>query len=106
MVKRSENGGLGGLWLQSYGLSVRSEATGRFHRVRRAASSVKLLSEELLVARYSLIKTATLAMVVGLLGRVGHHDDVVEGGRERWAPLLLRGNLHPEHLRHEGRRGV
>ena len=39
-VRRGENGDLGGLWLQSYGLSVRSEVMGRLYRVRRAAPSL------------------------------------------------------------------
>ena len=45
MVKRGEIVNLGGLWLQSYGLSVRSEVMGRFYRERRAASSLQLQSE-------------------------------------------------------------
>ena len=61
MVKRSEHGDLGGLWLQSYGLPVRSEVMGRFHRVRRAASRLQLQSEEPLVASHHAAKTATLS---------------------------------------------
>ena len=97
VVKRSENGNLGGLWLQSYGLSVRSEVVGRFYRVRRAAPSLQLQSEEPVVARYGLAKTATLTMPMRMrLGRLDlrqrrredrHelpvHRDLVERVQER-----------------------
>jgi len=63
MVKRSENGDVGGLWLQSYGLLVGSEVMGRFYRVRKAASSLQLQSDEPVVASYGATKTATLTML-------------------------------------------
>ena len=58
MVKRSENGNLGGLWLEGHGLSVASETLGIFSRVRRAAPSLQMQPDELLVASYGLAKSA------------------------------------------------
>ena len=58
MVKRSENGVLGGLWLEAHGLSVGSEAPGPSSRVRRAASSLQTQSEEPVVASCGATKTA------------------------------------------------
>jgi len=57
MVKRSKNGDLSGLWLEGHGLSVRSEALGLFSRVRRAASSLQMQSDEPVVASCGTAKT-------------------------------------------------
>ena len=45
MVKRSENGDLGGLWLEGHGFSVGSEVPGLSSRVRRAAPSLQMQSD-------------------------------------------------------------
>ena len=58
MVKRSENGNLGGFQPESRGLSVGYEALGLSSRVRRAASSFQVQSHEALVASYGPTKTA------------------------------------------------
>ena len=58
MVERSENGDLGGLWLEGHGLSVGSETLGLFPRVRRAASSLQMQTDEPVEASYGLAKTA------------------------------------------------
>ena len=63
MVKRSEIGEFGGLWLQGHGLSVASETLGFFSRVRKAAPSLQMGSDEPVVARYSASKAATLTML-------------------------------------------
>ena len=63
MVRRGEGRDVGGLWLQSCGLSVRSEVMGRFYRVRRAASSLQLQPEEPLAASHHAATTATLTML-------------------------------------------
>ena len=63
MGKSSENGVLGSLWLKGCGLSVGSEVMHRFSRVRRAAPSLQMQPDELLVASYGLTKTATLTML-------------------------------------------
>ena len=63
MVKRSENGVLGGLWLEGHGLSVGSEVPGLSSRVRRAAPSLHMQTDEPVEASYGLAKTATLTML-------------------------------------------
>ena len=63
MVKRSESGVLGGVWLNGRGLSVGFEVTGRFSRVPRAAASLQMQPGELPVASYGLAKTATLTVM-------------------------------------------
>ena len=50
MVKRSVNGNVGGLKLESRGLSVGCEALGLSSRVRRAASRLQVQPEEPVVA--------------------------------------------------------
>ena len=98
MVKRSKIVGLGGLWLQSYGLSVRSEVMGRFYRVRRAASSLQLQPEEPVVASCGLTKTATLTMLrdlgIDLLESLGGlaplRLELVERDRRRLLHLRRR----------------
>ena len=66
VAKRGGIGELGGAWLEGHGLSVGSETTGRFSRVRRAARSLQMQTEELLEASYGLAKTATLTMLARL----------------------------------------
>ena len=58
MAKRSGNGVLGGAWLQCHGRPEASELLGASSRVRRAASSLQMHPEELMVASYGLTKTA------------------------------------------------
>ena len=58
MVKRGENGTLGGLWLEGHGLSEGSEVLGRSSRVLKAAPSLQTQSEEPVVARYRPAKMA------------------------------------------------
>jgi len=60
MVKRSENVNFGGSWLRSHRSLRWSEAPGPSSRVRRAASSLRMQSEETVVASYGLAKMATL----------------------------------------------
>ena len=63
VVKRSENGNVGGVWLEGHGLPVGSEALGLASRVRRAAASLRTQSEETVLAdRCGLAKTATLTI--------------------------------------------
>ena len=57
MVKPSEIVNLGGLCLQGHGLSVRYETLGRFSRGRRAAPSLQMQLDELLVASCGTAKT-------------------------------------------------
>ena len=64
MVKRSEDGDLGGLWLKGHGLSVGSDLLGLSPRVRRAAPSLQMQSDEPVAASSGLAKTATLTMLV------------------------------------------
>ena len=59
MVKRGEIVNLGGLWREGHGLSEGSETLGLSSRVRRAASSLQMQSDEPVVASYGLAKTAT-----------------------------------------------
>ena len=77
MVKSSEIGMLGAALRQSHGLSAESEVLGLSSRVRRAASSLQMQSEETVLASYGPTKTAILTMLVhhrrkgvALLGRV------------------------------------
>jgi len=63
MVKRSEIVTLGGLWLEGHGLSVESELLGLSSRVRRAASSLQMQSDEPVEASYGLAKAATLTIL-------------------------------------------
>ena len=58
MVKRSESGNLGGLDLESHGLSVGCEALGLSPRVRRVALNLQVQSHGAAVASYGLPKTA------------------------------------------------
>ena len=57
MVKRGENGDVGGLWLEGHGHSTGSDASGLSPRVRRAASRLCLRPEEPMVAGYGAAKT-------------------------------------------------
>jgi len=59
MAKRSGNVGLGGLWLEGHGLSVGSEVLGLSSRVRRAAPSLQMQTDEPVVASFGVAKTAT-----------------------------------------------
>ena len=63
MVKRSENGNLGGLWLEGHGLSVGPGTMNLSSRVRGAAPSRQMQSDEPVVSRYGAAKTATLTML-------------------------------------------
>ncbi len=67
MVKRSEIGVLGAALRRSNGLSAESEALGLSSRVRRAASSLQMQSEETVLDRYGPTKTAILTMLLLLL---------------------------------------
>ena len=49
MVKRDELVDLGGLWLESHGLPEKSETLGLSSRVRRAAPSIQMQSDESVV---------------------------------------------------------
>ena len=64
MVKRSEIGILGAALRGSHGFSAESEALGLSSRVRRAASSLQMQSEETVLASYGPTKTAILTMLV------------------------------------------
>ena len=63
MVKRNEIVSLAGLWLEGHGHQEGSEVLGLSSRVRRAAPSLQMQSDEPVVARYHLAKTATLTML-------------------------------------------
>ena len=63
MVKRSEIGILGAAWRRSQGVSAESKMMGLSSRVRRAASSLQMQSEEPVVASYGPAKTAVLTML-------------------------------------------
>ena len=56
-VKRSENGDLGGFWLEGHGLSEGSETLGLSSRVRRAASSLQMQPEKPVAASHGAAKT-------------------------------------------------
>ena len=58
MVKRSEIVDLGGLWLEGHGLSEGSETLSLSSRVRRAAPSLQMQTDEPLLASCGLAKTA------------------------------------------------
>ena len=58
MAKLSESCKLGGLSLESRGLSVGYEALGLSSRVRRAASRLQMQAHEAVVARDGLTKAA------------------------------------------------
>ena len=93
MVRRSETGNLGGLWLKGHGLSGGSEVIGRSPRVRRAAPSLQMQSDEPALSSYGLAKTATLTVL----------DDV------QLAQLVLVHDLHlhlPGRERREERGGA
>ena len=63
MVKASEIGILGAALRRSHGLSAESEVLGRLSsRVRRAAFSLQMQSEETVPASYGPTKTAILTM--------------------------------------------
>ena len=64
MVKRSEIVDLGGPWLEGHGLSVGSQTLGFFSRVRRAAPSRQMQTDEPVEASYGLAKTATLTILL------------------------------------------
>ena len=61
--QRSEFGILGAAWLQCHGLSAGSDVMRRVSRARRAASSLEMQPDELMVARYGATKTATLTIL-------------------------------------------
>ena len=63
MVKRSEIGILGAALRRSHGFSAESEALGLSSRVRRAASSLQMQSEETVLASYGPTKTAILTVL-------------------------------------------
>ena len=63
MVKRSEIGVLGAALRGSHGISAESEVLGLSSRVRRAASSLQMQSEETVLASYGPTKTAILTML-------------------------------------------
>ena len=65
MVKGSEIGILGAALRRSHGLSAESEVLGLSSRVRRAASSLQMQSEETVLASYGPTKTAILTMLPG-----------------------------------------
>ena len=54
MVKRSENGEFVTVWLQGHGLSVGFETPGPSSRVRRAAPSLQMQTDEPVEASYDL----------------------------------------------------
>ena len=58
VVKRSENGDLGGVWLKNHGLSVGTEVMRLSSRVWRAAPSLLMQTDEPVEASYGLAKTA------------------------------------------------
>ena len=70
VVTRSENGDLGGLWLQVHGLSVGSETPGLFSRVRRAAPTPRGAATGARVVQPRHRQDATLAMPWGPARRV------------------------------------
>ena len=63
MVKRSEVVNLGGLWLKGHGLSEGSETLGLSSRVRRAAPSLQMQTDEPMETSHGLAKTATLTIL-------------------------------------------
>ena len=63
MVKHSEVGILGAALRRSQGFSADSEVLVLSSRVRRAAPSLQIQCNELMVARYGLTETATLTML-------------------------------------------
>ena len=63
MVKRSEIVNLGGVWLKRHGLSEGSETLGLSSRVRRAAPSLQMQTDELVEASCGLVNTATLTIL-------------------------------------------
>ena len=65
VVKGSEIGILGAALRRSHGLSAESEVLGLSFRVRRAASSLQMQSEETVLASYGPTKTAILTMLSG-----------------------------------------
>ena len=85
MVKRSEFGILGVALRQGQqACSVGSELLGLSSRVRRAASSLQLQSNEAVVASHGPAKTATLTLLRILL------DDLVEVGAEQLVHVAVR----------------
>ena len=98
MVKRSESGDLGGLWLEGHGRPEGSETLGASSRVRRAAPSLQIQSDEPVVASYGAPKTATLTVLVaraaaGAVARAAHGVERDRAARrldERHAVPLLR----------------
>ena len=58
MVKRSENGNLGGLWLEGHGLSVGPGTMNLSSRVRGAAPSLQMQSEKPPEDSHGLAKSA------------------------------------------------
>ena len=62
MVKGSEIGILGAALRRSHGLSAESEVLGLSSRVRRAAFSLQMQSEETVPDSYGPTKTAILTM--------------------------------------------
>ena len=89
MVKRSEIGVLGAALRGSHGISAESEVLGLSSRVRRAASSLQMQSEETVLASYGPTKTAILTMLQHRAveerrqrrGAAGRADGGVGGGR-------------------------
>ena len=65
MVTGSKIGILGAALRRSHGLSAESEVLGLSSRVRRAASSLQMQSEETVLASYGPTKTAILTMLRG-----------------------------------------
>ena len=63
MVKRREIGILGAALRRSHGFSAESEVPDLSSRVRRAASSLQMQSEETVLASYSPTKTDILTML-------------------------------------------
>ena len=63
MVKHGEIGVLGAALRRSQGFSAESEALGLSSRVRRAASSLQMQSEETVVASHGPTKTADLTLL-------------------------------------------
>ena len=110
MVRCSENGNLGGVWLKSRRFPRWSEASGPSSRVLRAASSLWTQSEEPVAARDAPAKTATLTMLVderedGVLGaRLARHQHAhVERGARPRRRLDAAGAREAHPARHLAR---
>ena len=106
VVKRDELVDLGGLWLESHGLPEKSETLGLSSRVRRAAPSIQMQSDESVVSRSGTAKTATLTMLWCRRSPPRRSRSSPSAGRGAWSRAAARAAAPPPSAASRAPRGT